>query len=145
MKLSSRKQLLKESELTLKSIKKSLNEGPYDYAVGREINRDIDILVGKFETKKKEFDEKIKRLMDSIFTSKVATEIASKHLTGRKLKDLEPFLRRVPPGLDEIPIKKVKSASFYTRGSSEKSKSNLGLQLDLEFENGETYTYKWNL
>lgn len=51
MKLSTRKELLKESELTLKSIKKSLNEATFDISKQEKVGSDIEIGVAKIMEK----------------------------------------------------------------------------------------------
>jgi len=96
MKLSSRKELLKESELTLKSIKKSLNE--------QSIYDTVETVYDRVENIKGEMFREMQTLMKN-YSMKLNTALSKdlKDMVDQKFTDLKPeFLTKFP----------VKSASF---------------------------------
>ena len=96
MKLSTRKELLKESELTLKSIKKSLNE--------QSIYDTVETVYDRVENIKGEMFREMQTLMKN-YSTKLNTALSKdlKNMVDQKFTDLEPeFLKNFP----------VKSASF---------------------------------
>lgn len=127
MKLSSRKQLLKESELTLKSIKKSLNEsnlGDFMLPLGKKLSQDSMLSDEAIHAKKRELIDRFHDEYSGKLNRKFAKEL--KGIVGMS------FEGGVPSYLKGI---RVKSAKFdlrpYFDGDTE-------VILKITFENGKT-------
>lgn len=127
MKLSSRKQLLNEAELTLKSIKKSLNEsnlGDFMLPLGKKLSQDSMLSDEAIHAKKRELIDRFHDEYSGKLNRKFAKEL--KGIVGMS------FEGGVPSYLKGI---RVKSAKFdlrpYFDGDTE-------VILKITFENGKT-------
>jgi len=127
MKLSSRKQLLKESELTLKSIKKSLNEshlGDFILPLGKKISQDSMLSDEAISTKQRELIDRFHKEYSDKMNRKFAKNL--KDMVGMT------FESGVPSYVKNIP---VKSAKFDIRPYFDGDAETI---LKITFENGKT-------
>ena len=127
MKLSSRKQLLNESELTLKSIKKSLNEsnlGDFMLPLGKKLSQDSMLSDEAIHAKKRELIDRFHDEYSGKLNRKFAKDL--KEMVGMT------FEGGVPSYVKNIP---VKSAKFDLRPYFDGDTETI---LKITFENGKT-------
>ena len=125
MKLSSRKQLLKESEMKLTEIRKSLNESSIDDVVVK-LDPMVNKVMGDFDTKQSELErELVKEYVNKLNTT-FSKELQK--IVGKKFKDIASG-------------SPVKSASFIIEKNL-KAKDDFDLRFNVllvtKHENGKT-------
>ena len=138
MKLSSRKELLKESELTLKQIKKSLNEDKFDKKYIVALAKDIKNIITSYKSQRKGIKDLKgkKELMISMFSAEVAKKIAQKNLIGKTAKQL--FWNLIDgDDSDNKPIKSIISADFWYSGDAA-IEDSLYFTAEVQYKDGTT-------
>lgn len=132
MKISTRKELLKEADMTLAKLRESLKEGNRD--TFNDFIEGINSLIDEYVQKKKSLSAKLKALRNSIFSDKAALALANKIMIGKTQKDIQPNLLSAP-GLNE-PIRKVRNAEFTISSYTGDLYDSLGFSLTIELESG---------